>query len=377
MKNLSSEQQHLHVISFDIPYPPSYGGVIDVYYKLKELHRQGIRIHLHCFEYGRAIAGQLIEICETVNYYKRKTGIRYLFSSLPYIAITRSSEDLMNNLLKDKHPILFEGLHCCFHLNDLRLTGRKKIVRMHNIENEYYENLAKVEKKTVKKFYFNNEARKLKRFEKVLSKADSVLAISPADAKYLSAKYKNVVELPAFHPDEKVRINSGLGKFAFYHGNLEIGENIEAVLFLINKVFNGIHVPLIVAGNNPPACLTEAVRRYSNIQIKANITTEEIYQLLKDAQMNVLPTFQATGIKLKLLAALFNGRFCVVNPLMVKGTGLESLCIVCDSAADMKKEMIRLSELTFDTAQTKKREKILLTKFSNVENAKKIIRLLV
>ncbi len=29
--------KYLHIISFDIPYPPNYGGVIDVFYKLKAL----------------------------------------------------------------------------------------------------------------------------------------------------------------------------------------------------------------------------------------------------------------------------------------------------------------------------------------------------
>ncbi|MCX6283192.1 MAG: mannosyltransferase, partial [Bacteroidetes bacterium] len=43
-------EQHLHIVSFDIPYPPDYGGVIDVYYKIKTLSEAGVKIHLHCFE---------------------------------------------------------------------------------------------------------------------------------------------------------------------------------------------------------------------------------------------------------------------------------------------------------------------------------------
>ena len=39
----------LNVVSFDIPYPPDYGGVIDIYYKIKALNSAGIKIHLHCF----------------------------------------------------------------------------------------------------------------------------------------------------------------------------------------------------------------------------------------------------------------------------------------------------------------------------------------
>ena len=42
---------HLHIISFTIPYPPNYGGAIDVFYKIKALHSAGVKVHLHCFSY--------------------------------------------------------------------------------------------------------------------------------------------------------------------------------------------------------------------------------------------------------------------------------------------------------------------------------------
>ena len=42
-------ERQLHIVAFDIPYPPNYGGVIDVWYKLKALHAKGIKIILHCF----------------------------------------------------------------------------------------------------------------------------------------------------------------------------------------------------------------------------------------------------------------------------------------------------------------------------------------
>ena len=44
---------HLHIISFDIPWPANYGGVIDVFYKAKALSEKGVKVHLHCFQYGR------------------------------------------------------------------------------------------------------------------------------------------------------------------------------------------------------------------------------------------------------------------------------------------------------------------------------------
>jgi hypothetical protein len=355
-----------------VPYPANYGGVIDIFYKIKALHSEGIKIHLHCFEYGRAEALSLQSICEKVYYYKRKMSKQYLFNTLPFVVVTRSSEKLMETLLRDKHPILFEGLHCCFHLNDERLIDRIKIVRTHNIEHDYYKNLEKVEKSIFRKIYFGVEAQKLKRFEKILNKADFIAAISPADAKELSERYKNVHHITAFHPNEKVIIREGKGEFCLYHGNLEVGENNEAALFLVNEVFSKIKIPLIIAGHKPSAELINAISNHRHIELKGNINTLEIDELIKDAQINVLPTFQATGIKLKLLAALFNGRHCMVNAPMVANTGLEHLCSIQNSSDDMANEIIQLFEIPFDMLEKQKREKILLENFSNSINVKKL-----
>jgi len=370
------EQKHLHIISFDVPYPANYGGVIDVFYKIKALHSKGIKVHLHCFEYGRAEALLLESICEKVYYYKRKMSKQYLFNALPFVVVTRSSEKLMQILLRDTYPILFEGLHCCYHLTDERLTDRKKIVRTHNIEHDYYKSLAKVEKSVFKKIYFEMEAKKLERFEKVLNKASSVIAISNKDTEALSTRYKNVQHITAFHPNEHVIVQEGKGNFCLYHGNLEVGENNEAALYLVNEVFSKIKIPLIIAGRKPSAELREAVSSYGHIEIKANINTAEIDELIKNAQINVLPTFQATGIKLKLLAALFNGRHCIVNTPMVSNTGVESLCSVCDGAEEMAKEIKRLFDLPFAENSKEQRSTVLHDLFSNEKNCQKLVALI-
>ena len=154
--------KHLHIIAFDVPFPPDYGGVIDIFYKLKALQEEGIKITLHCFEYGRGKKNELDNYCEKIFYYKRKASKHLLLDSLPYIVASRKSEELVSNLTKDNSPILFEGLHCCFHLSDKRLKTRKKIVRMHNIEHTYYSNLAKVEKKFSEKNISRGNQRNLK-----------------------------------------------------------------------------------------------------------------------------------------------------------------------------------------------------------------------
>ena len=42
----------LHIVSFDIPYPANYGGVIVIFNQIKALHAAGVKVILHCFQYG-------------------------------------------------------------------------------------------------------------------------------------------------------------------------------------------------------------------------------------------------------------------------------------------------------------------------------------
>ncbi len=368
--------KYLHIVSFDVPFPPNYGGVIDVFYKIKALHEAGVKIILHCFEYGREEARELETYCEQVFYYKRQMNRSLLFHTLPYIVVSRRSEVLMERLLNDQHPILFEGLHSCYHLNDIRLRGRICLVRNHNIEHDYYNSLAQVEKSVFRKMYFKREAVKLRAFEKVMTLASSVLAISRADEETLKKRYSNVQLVSAFHPNGQVSICTGQGNFALYHGNLEVGENNEAAIYLATQVFSDSNVPLIVAGKNPSAELVDAISKQKNITLQGNILTNEIDVLIREAQINVLPTFQATGIKLKLLAALFNGRHCLVNSPMVSNTGLETLCSIADTPVSMRAEVDRLFNLSFEPGAIIRREQVLCPAFSNRESLQKLLKLI-
>ncbi|MFM7902696.1 MAG: glycosyltransferase family 4 protein, partial [Bacteroidota bacterium] len=212
-------------------------------------------------------------------------------------------------------------------------------------------------------------------FEPVLAKADAIAAISRNDTLYFDKKYKNAFYIPAFHANEKVNITPGRGKFALYHGNLAVGENNEAALFLVNKVFQQSDIPLMIAGSRPSKELQSAVAKKNHITLLSDLSTRQIHQLISDAQVNILPTFQPTGIKLKLLSALYSGRFAVVNTPMVENTGLEDLCLVEDDAEGMRELVTNLMERDFTESDIALREKTLRESFSNDINVQKLINL--
>lgn len=363
----------LHIISFDVPYPANYGGVIDIFYKIKTLYELGIPIHLHCFEYGRQQASELEKYCAQVSYYPRNRHFLRSLNIVPYIINSRRSDPLIRNLLQDDHPILFEGLHTCYYLNDKRLKDRFKMVRTHNIEQDYYAGLAEAEPNLLRKLYYYTASVKLRLFEKVLHAAQLILPISLSDTAYFSSRYAHVSYLPPFHANERVNILSGSGEYVLYHGNLGVRENEKAAMFLLKKVFNKLNIRFIIAGNDPSPRLRYCVMKHGFAVLKTEPEDGEISELIRNAHINVLPTFQATGIKLKLLNALFNGRHCLVNSFMVEGTGLESLCTVADRAEEFKKALTDLMKKPFTAEDIRERETYLHEHFDPVKNAQKIV----
>ncbi len=364
----NGKSKHIHVIAFDVPYPANYGGVIDIYYKLVALADQGIKVHLHCYQYGRAESAMLKGVCEKVYYYKRKVFRNPIYNTKPYIVASRNSSALIETLLADNHPILFEGLHSTYYLADPRLKDRYKVVRTHNIEHLYYKHLEKVEKNRFKKYFFRIEADRLKRYERILKHADCIAAISSDDAGYFDRKYGNVIQLPPFHVNQFVSTQSGKGDYILYHGNLSVGENNEAALFLLNEVLTDPKYKVIVAGNNPSEELMRKVDSMSHVQLKSEITSEEINHLIADAHINLLHTNQATGIKLKLINSLYMGRHCIANDKMTKNTGLEELCTRANNVGEYKRMIQELWTKEISEEELAQRTKVLKEGFDNEVN---------
>lgn len=365
-------EKHLHIISLDVPWPANYGGVIDIYYKAKQLAEAGINIHLHCFEYGRGEANNL-DFCYQVHYYKRDTSILKQFSRIPYIVNSRKSESLVQNLQKDDYPILCEGLHTTAILLDKRFSNRKIYVRTHNVEHDYYRSLATAEPIFWRKLFFQIEAEKLEHYESILKQAAEIFAISQKDTQYFSSQFQNVQWIPAFNDFVNVSSLPGKGSYVLYHGNLSVRENTEAALWLLRNVFSKVDVPCVIAGLNPPEQLIGESSLHSNVSIRANLPEVEMLDLIQNAHVNVFVTNQPTGLKLKLLNALSKGRYCIANTNMLAGTALGDACTVADSAEQMRNEINRLMPIEFSQTEIIHRQKVLQTKYDHVANAHKLI----
>ena len=165
------------------------------------------------------------------------------------------------------------------------------------------------------------EHTKYEKYEKINHKFDQVIALSHYENAYTNKKFGNSKYVPAFHGNKKQKLLSTFGKYALYHGDLRTSDNKKAVAFLI-KVFQKISdYTFLIASNN----------RESFVNIKNQAHLDE---LLHDAHINVMLSFQQSGTKLKLIYALFNSRFCIINSNIVDYEHVSNICQMAETESN-------------------------------------------
>ncbi len=364
---------YIHIVSLMAPSPPDFGGAFDLYYKIPALSKAGEKIILHYFNYqeGRGHEG-LEAFCEEIYTYERSVFLKSLLTLKPYIVSSRIEPELIHRLNRDDYPVLLEGIHCTGIIPHLR--NRKIIVRIHNDEAEYYKNLFESEPNLLKSFYFYYESVLLSQYQKKLSKEAFFAFVSESDQEAFTEKYhlSNSAFVPCFVPWQTIRSKTGKGEYCLYHGNLTVSENVKAAIWLAEFIFPQIDFPLVIAGKNAKALENQLP---STIQLVNNPSDEELSELIENAHINVLPSFNNTGVKLKLIHTLFDGRFCVTNESGITGSGLDAAAVVAndnESTIQLIKELL-LKEFSEENMQARKK---IMQVYDNATNIEKLIALL-
>ncbi|MDX1476141.1 MAG: hypothetical protein R3301_00500 [Saprospiraceae bacterium] len=362
------------IVSFAVPYPPNYGGVIDVFYRLKALSGLYNHVRLHCFSYrDRQPQAELDQLCE-VRYYPRSAAIRHHFDRRPFIVASRQSRTLVDTLAQDDGPILFEGLHTCAAIADQRLAHRFKAVRMHNVEHVYYRDLAR-QVGGLRALHFLRESRKLERYaQHVLQHADLVLPISQSDQAYFANRHDQVRLLPAFHQMEEVTVKEGTGDYVLIQGDLRLPHNVRIVSW-VAPICAELGMRCIVAGRAASRKSAAILRPFQNIEIVSDVSQETMRALMLDAQVQVVDAGTTAGFKIKLLAALFSGRHVVAHTDILD-EDLASIARGFNNRDQLRRHLSDLVDRPALPEEVAKRRAVLLPRFSNHANAHKLLDLL-
>ena len=217
----------------------------------------------------------------------------------------------------------------------------------------------------------------LRKYEPGILKKVHLIPLSGTDAEWVQKNCKNpsLNLVPCFVPWQEVESKPGRGSYLLYQGNLSVVENETAVIWLIDQV--GVQqYPFIVAGKQPSRKLQRLCSQHANIRLIANPSNLEMDELIRNAQLVLLPSFNKTGIKLKLLHALFYGRHILANADAVAGSGVHALCNIHNSVYEFKEAIKQLWKEDFTTDKIIQRKEILLNLYNNKVNAQDLEKII-
>jgi glycosyltransferase involved in cell wall biosynthesis len=226
-----------------------------------------------------------------------------------------------------------------------------------------------------KKVYFKRESKLLKEYETSMADKATFWTVAESDLRVFNKElgYSSVDFLPLYLPDLHQEWQGATGNFCLYHGNLSVAENEYAATWLLEEIFSTLEIPFVVAGKNPSAKLEKLAHTHPHTCIVANPSEKEMQELIKKAQVNILPSFNNTGIKLKLINALQYGRHVLVNDAGVDGSNLRSVCEIANCKEDTITAIETLFNQPFNYHNLTERMEVLKNLFNNQRNATQMI----
>ena len=154
---------------------------------------------------------------------------------------------------------------------------------------------------------------------------------------------------------------------------LAVNENEEAAA--AEKVFSKIAIPFVIAGKDPSEQFADGPCQHEYLHCGQSSRLRNTDMIAK-AHIHILPSLNNTGVKLKLLNALFNGRFCLVNQAAIAGyKNWRPYCHLAGSTTTFNKEIQELYETGFTEEETHRRQG-LQTVYNNEVNAQRLITFL-
>jgi hypothetical protein len=367
----------LHIVTSDYPNTVDNAQVSDVYFLIKSMHEQKIKVHLHCFTKNTSEPSQqLLDLCESIDQYDRDPSKISFKLDLPYHVSTRSSTCLIDRLNKDNFPILFIGLTNSHPIYENYLNkDRKTAIRLNKNESAYYQQLSSLVPWKGKKLHYQVEAWRMNNYlKRMVAKKTTFFSSSKKFSSTFGKKSSTYSQyIPLFTGIPPIFHQPGKGHFCLFHGRLSNEETAYAAFWLLEHIFNKLEIPFVIAGSNPSSHLETAAHVRQHTCLVANPSDKEMQELIKKAQVVLSPAFTQVEGDDNLLHALALGRHILINPKKSDDEQIKSVCHIAQSPEEFIEKTKTLFETDFSEDDKYARHHLLNIKFEDQESMQKIL----
>jgi glycosyltransferase involved in cell wall biosynthesis len=208
------------------------------------------------------------------------------------------------------------------------------IFHEHNAEYVMWERLAKIQTNPIKKFFIKLEAKRIKRTEKRYADLATKVLAAPNDMDELerigvpSRKMHPTYHLGEDHMLDLADIQfENTKKSLLFIGTLTWEANIDGLLWFLREVYPRVlkkesDTTFKIVGKNPDQRLRALVEEFPSVELTGFVEDPE--PLYGSSRVFVIPLRFGSGIKVKLLNAMYRGLPTVTTPIGTEGLEVDS-----------------------------------------------------
>lgn len=329
-----------------LPYPPVSGGLIKTLKMIKFLST------IHEIDLGfflkdtSEITGLNLEAFKNevnaTSFYKylnvERTGtnfLRSLFCKVPMSVYRNRDKEFLSQIeaKMNNYDIIFIDHFLMFQY--VPKEWKKKVVlHQHNAEFIMWQRYAETQPNLIKKTLINFEAIRIKEYEKSILERSNVVLASTNDIELLSKiTDKKIKFMETLHLGDESLLESPPLVFQktqqaiLYIGTLTWEANRDGLYWFLQNVWPRVkknHPALIfnvIGKNNAPELFNEWG---NDPQIKWHGFVEDLNVFYDNARISVAPLNFGSGIKVKVINALYRGLPMVTTEIGVEGLDLKN-----------------------------------------------------
>jgi len=329
------------IITPRIPFPPYRGDKLKIFNLAKVLSKNNI-VKIITFQ-EKAKDLELIDELKKFNFeistikhnnLNSLIGIfTAIFSNIPFqVAFFKSKKmfKFLENLTKNEKfdVIYFHLIRSAQYLESTNFSSAIKVLDLTDAVSLYLSRYAEVIKNPIRKGLVKIELKRIKKYESIASRFDTVFVCSEKDKKFISENnpkiiiqlLQNGIDLKSFTPTDLIYHENRI----IFTGNMPYFANYDAVIYFAKEIFPIIlkEIPdakFFIVGQKPP----QKVLKLSSKNIIVTGFVEDIRKEYLISAVNVAPIRFGAGTLNKILESLVLGVPVVATPMAIEGMSEE------------------------------------------------------
>lgn len=354
--------RRLLVVAHSCPWPPTSGGKIDMFGRLRALRDLGLAVDLvmtvkeEARERAQVLKTELgLGTCEIIP--RRRTLLRALHPLVPFQVASRQGPAWARLSCRAGvgcyAAVLAEGSYVLPMAASLAAHLQAPLLhRLHNLESRYFHSLARSETRPVHKVFYLLESVRFRLLERRLFSQAVHLCISTEECETVAAAYPGLAFwLPpalAALPETPAPLREEVQPHFLVTGSLSLPDTWQGVHWLAERLWPRIRrelpqARLTVAGRRPEPQAAAFLERIPGLRVCYDVP--DMTPLFREADIYLSPILQGAGVKIKTVEALSHGLPVVATPVAAQGCGLvagEHL-LVAQTEAEFVAACVRLA----------------------------------